>query len=83
MPRPMAYDRWLFFTAALLALGGLFMVGSASNYIAMEYGKDPSAYYWKHLLHVVLGFGALVAMLSFPYQRLADRRVVLALVAGG
>jgi cell division protein FtsW len=78
----MAYDRWLFFTAALLALGGLFMVGSASNYIAMEYGKDPSAYYWKHLLHVVLGFGALVAMLSFPYQRLADRRVVLALVAG-
>jgi hypothetical protein len=31
MPRRLAHDPWLFVTAALLALGGLFMVGSASS----------------------------------------------------
>jgi len=41
MPRRRAYDRWLFLTAALLALAGLFMVGSASHYIAMSAGRDP------------------------------------------
>lgn len=81
MPRGMVYDRWLFFTAAMLVVGGLFMVGSASNYVAMDYGRGPSMFYIKHLLNMLLGFGALVAMLSFPYQKLADRRLVLTLLA--
>jgi cell division protein FtsW len=82
MPRRTAYDPWLLFTAALLGLAGLFMVGSSSSYLAMEMGHDPSSYFWKHLLHLLLGCGALIATLSFRYQRLADRRVMALLVAG-
>jgi cell division protein FtsW len=71
-----SWDPWLIVITALLVAGGWFMVGSSSNYLAVESGKDPSAFGWKHLLHVLLGTGALIAMLTFPYQRLADRRVV-------
>jgi len=82
MPRRMLYDPWLFFTASLLGVGGLLMVGSASNYIALEYSTDPSAFLWKHLIHLLLGFGALVAALSFRYRQLDDRRVVMTLLGG-
>lgn len=82
MPRRTVYDPWLLITAAALALAGLFMVGSASCYLAMDMGQDPSSYWWKHLLHLLIGCCALVAMLPFRYQRLADRRLVLALVVG-
>jgi cell division protein FtsW len=78
----MAYDPWLFITAALLVLGGLFMVGSASSYIAMELGQNPSTYLWKHLLHLLLGVAALVAVLSFRYERLEDSRIIAILLAG-
>jgi cell division protein FtsW len=78
----MAYDRWLFFTVGLLAVGGLLIVGSASNYVAMDYGNSPAAYYAKQFLHLGFGFVALIVMLSVPYQRLADRRVILGLLAG-
>jgi cell division protein FtsW len=74
MPRPAVYDPWLLGTAVLLGLGGLFMVGSSSCYVAMEMGQDPSTFLWKHLLHLVLGIAALLATLSFPYQALADRK---------
>jgi cell division protein FtsW len=77
----MLYDPWLFFTASLLAVGGLLMVGSASNYVALEHATDPSAFFWKHLMHLLLGFGALLAALSFRYQQLAERRIVVALLA--
>ena len=82
MPRRMAYDRWLFFTALLLVVGGLFMVGSSSNYTAMDFGKSPSAFYVKHGLHVLLGFCALVAALSFPYQRLDQRALITLMFLG-
>jgi len=78
----MVYDRWLFFTAALLVVGGLFMVGSASNYVALDYGKSPSAFYLKHGVHMLVGLCALLAMLSFPYRKLDDRRLILLLVLG-
>jgi len=82
MPRRAVYDPWLLFTAAPLALGGLFMVGSSSCYLAMEMGQDPSTFLWKHLLHLTLGVCALFLTLSFPYQRLADRRLLTLLIAG-
>ena len=68
--------------AAPLALGGLFMVGSASCYVAMEMGQDPSTFLWKHMLHLSLGVGAFFAMLSFPYQRLANRRLLVVVMLG-
>jgi cell division protein FtsW len=82
MPKRLAHDPWLFVTAALLALGGLFMVGSASSYIAMELGQNPSSYLWKHLLHLLLGIIALAAAMSFPYHKLADGRIVVMLLVG-
>jgi len=82
MPRRMIYDPWLFFTASLLLIGGMFMVGSASNYIAMDYGKSPSAYYMRHSIHALLGLAGLLAVLAFPYRRLARRWVVRSLLGG-
>ena len=83
MPRQTLWDPWLFFTASLLAVGGLLMVGSASNYVALEWATDPSAFYWRHLVHLLLGFGVLLAMASFRYQKLYDRRVVRILLVLG
>jgi cell division protein FtsW len=76
MPRLLIYDRWLFITTGLLVVGGLFMVGSASNFFAMDSGLDPSAFWWKQGLHVLLGFGALILGLSIPYRELGRGSVV-------
>ncbi|HKQ59743.1 MAG TPA: putative lipid II flippase FtsW [Candidatus Polarisedimenticolaceae bacterium] len=81
MARRVAFDGWLFVTASLLAIGGLIMVGSASNYVALQHGS-PSAFYWRHSLHLLLGFAALGVMLSVDYRRIADRRVISGLVIG-
>jgi cell division protein FtsW len=80
MARRVIFDPWLLLITAVLVGGGWFMVGSASNYVALEFGKSPSAYGWRHLLHLLLGCGALLAMLSFPYQKLAERWVVRTVV---
>jgi len=80
MPKRLIYDRWLFLTTALLVVGGLFMVGSASNYFAMEFAKSPSSFWFKHAVHLVLGFVALFAMLHIPYNRLADGRLIVGLL---
>ncbi len=81
MPRRMAYDRWLFFTTGLLVIAGLFMVASASHYMAMSLGLSPSHFVLRHLAYVACGIVALVVALRIPYARLNDRRVVLPLVA--
>jgi len=81
MARRVIFDPWLILITALLVGGGWFMVGSASNYVALEFGKNPSAYGWRHLLHLLLGCGAMLVMLSFPYQRLAERWVVRTVTA--
>jgi len=77
VPRRMAHDHWLFFTATFLALAGLFMVGSASTHVALDSTQDPSAYLWKHLINLALGFVGLIAAMSFDYRRLADGRLIL------
>jgi cell division protein FtsW len=80
VPRRMVYDRWLFFTAGLLVLMGLIMVGSASQYEAMRYGHGPAYYLLRHALHLLVGVGVFYAAISLPYSKLADRRLVLAVV---
>lgn len=77
-----ACDGWLLVITLLLVTAGLFMVGSASNYFALASGLEPSAFWWKHGLHVVLGFGCLIATLAFPYRSLARPGVLGALVGG-
>lgn len=81
MPKRLVHDHWLFFTATMLALAGVFMVGSASTHVALDSTQDPSAYLWKHLLNLSLGFVGLIAAMSFDYRRLADGRLVLGLLA--
>jgi len=77
-------DRWLFFTAGLLAVAGLFLVGSASHYEAMSRGGSPFGYLAKHAVHFVLGLLCMVGIMSVPYRRLADRRLgQIALIACG
>lgn len=78
MPRRMVHDRWLFMTTGLLVVGGLLMVGSASHYLAMSLGQSPWHYLLRHSVYVVLGIGALAAAMRFPYRRLDDLRLVLA-----
>ena len=80
MPRRMVVDHWLFLTTGLLLVGGVFMVGSASHYVAMSQGLHPYHYLLKHLVHLALGVAGLAVMLSFRYSRLSDRRVVMALL---
>lgn len=77
MPKRMVFDRWLFFSAGSLAVFGVFMVGSASNYVAMTSMESASGYLIKHLVFLSAGFAGLFAALSFPYQKLAARPVVL------
>ena len=52
MPRRMLFDGWLFFTTGLLVVGGLFMVGSASHYVAMSMGLDPYHFNSTHSSYV-------------------------------
>lgn len=80
MARRMTVDPLLFFPALLLVVGGLFMVGSSSNYIAMQDGRNPSSFYLKHGLHVLIGFGVLFAAASLPYRKLNRGSIVLSLI---
>jgi cell division protein FtsW len=80
MPRRRAYDRWLFVTAVLLALGGVFMVGSASHYIAMSQGKGPTYFLVRQCLFLGAGALLMAAAMRVPLPWLASRRVVTILV---
>ena len=81
MPRRRGYDRWLFLTAVLLALGGVFMVGSASHYIAMSAGKDPTYFLVRQCLFLGVGGVLMTGAMRVPLGRLGDKRTVIALVA--
>jgi cell division protein FtsW len=80
VPKRLVHDHWLFFTATLLALAGMFMVGSASTHVGLDSTQDPSAYLWRHLVNLTLGFVGLVAAMSFDYRRLSDGRLVVVLL---
>jgi cell division protein FtsW len=82
MPKRRAFDRWLFLTAVLLALAGIFMVGSASHYIAMSSGKAPTYFLVRHGAFLVAGLCAMAATMSVSLRRLDDKRVALACATG-
>jgi cell division protein FtsW len=77
----MFFDRWLVLTCCLLVVGGLFLVGSASHYAATGRGLSPSYFLWKHAVHVTLGVVVLIVASYFPYRRLAEPRLVAALLS--
>ena len=76
MPKRRSYDRWLLLTATLLAFAGLFMVGSASHYIAMSLGKDPTYFLVRHGAFLALGLATMAGAMALPLYRLDERRVV-------
>jgi cell division protein FtsW len=81
VPKRRSFDRSLFLTAALLAFAGLFMVGSASHYIAMSLGKDPTYFLVRHGAFLAIGLAAMAFSMAMPLHRLDERRIVWALVA--
>jgi len=81
MPRRRAFDRWLFLTAVLFAFGGVFMVGSASHYIAMSQGKDPTYFLVRQCVFLGIGGLLMAGAMRLPLTWLNDRRVVVGLVS--
>jgi cell division protein FtsW len=80
VPKRRSYDRWLLLTSALIAFAGLFLVGSASHYVAMSLGKDPTYFLVRHGVFLVAGLATMAGAMALPLNRLDDRRVVAALV---
>lgn len=80
MPRRLSPDRWLAVTTGLLVIGGLFLVGSASHYVAMKGGGSPWALLLRHAAFVAVGVLVSLGMLAVPYWRLRERRLVAALL---
>lgn len=82
MPKRRSFDRWLLLTSAFLAFAGLFMVGSASHYIAMSMGKDPAYFLLRHGVFLAIGLVTMAGTMALPLHRLDERRVAFALFAG-
>ena len=80
MPKRRSFDRWLLLTAALTAFAGLFMVGSASHYIAMSLGKDPTYFLVRHGAFLGIGLATMAGAMALPLQRLDRPRVVAAFI---
>jgi cell division protein FtsW len=81
MPKRRSYDHWLLLTASLLAFAGLFMVGSASHYIAMSLGKEPAYFLIRHGAFLAVGLATMAGAMALPLHRLDQPRVVGILLA--
>ena len=80
MARKLQADKWLFAATAGLALFGIVMVYSASAVMALEENGNQYYYVIKQGVWTAIGFGAMLLMMQFDYQRLRDRRIVFALL---
>jgi cell division protein FtsW len=80
MARKLQADKWLFAATAGLALFGIVMVYSASAVLAVEENGNQYYYVIKQGVWTAIGFGAMLLMMQFDYQRLRDRRLVYALL---
>ncbi len=80
MARKLQADKWLFAATAGLALFGIVMVYSASAVMALEENGNQYHYVIKQGVWTAIGFGAMLLMMQFDYQRLRDRRIVYALL---
>jgi cell division protein FtsW len=80
MARKLQADRWLFAATAGLALFGVVMVFSASAVMAMGENHSPYYYVIKQGVWTAIGFGAMLVVMHFDYQRLRNKRIVYALL---
>jgi cell division protein FtsW len=81
MARKLQADKWLFAATAGLALFGIVMVYSASAVLAQEENNNQYYYVIKQVIWTAIGFGAMLLMMQFNYQRLRDKRIVYGLLA--
>jgi cell division protein FtsW len=81
MARKLQADKWLFAATAGLALFGIVMVYSASAVMAQEENGNQYYYVMKQGIWTAIGFGAMLVMMQFDYQRLRDKRIVYGLLA--
>ncbi len=70
------YDPWLFLTGLFLVVGGLFLVGSSTSYVALREWQDPSALFLRRAIHTAIAILAFGLALRLPYKRLAEKKVV-------
>lgn len=80
MARKLQADKWLFAATAGLALFGIVMVYSASAVMAQEQNNNQYYYVIKQVIWTAIGFGAMLLMMQFDYQRLRDKRIVYGLL---
>lgn len=80
MARKLQADKWLFAATAGLALFGIVMVYSASAVMALEENGNQYHYVLKQGVWTAIGFGAMLVMMQFDYQRLRDKRIVYGLL---
>jgi cell division protein FtsW len=80
MARKLQADKWLFAATAGLALFGIVMVYSASAVMAQAENGNQYYYVIKQLIWTAIGFGAMLVMMQFDYQRLRDKRIVYGLL---
>ncbi len=80
MARKLQADKWLFAATAGLALFGIVMVYSASAVMSLEENGNQYYYVIKQGVWTAIGFGAMLLMMQFDYQRLRDRRIVYAML---
>jgi cell division protein FtsW len=80
MARKLQADKWLFAATAGLALFGIVMVYSASAVLAQEENGNQYYYVIKQVIWTAIGFGAMLLMMQFDYQRLRDKRIVYGLL---
>jgi cell division protein FtsW len=80
MAKRLQADKWLFASAAGLALFGVVMVFSASAVMAMKDNGTPYHYVIKQGIWTVIGFGAMLLAMRFDYQKLRNKRIVFAML---
>jgi cell division protein FtsW len=81
MPRRLEADKWLFLTTVALCLVGAVMVFSASAVTAREQYGNGYHFVLRQLVWLVLGIGAMFAMINLDYRRLREPSFVLTLLS--
>lgn len=80
MAKRLQTDKWLFASAAGLALFGVVMVFSASAVMAMKENGSPYYYVVKQGIWTAIGFAGMLFAMHFDYQRLRNKRFVYGLL---
>lgn len=75
------YDRMLLFAIFTLLVVSVVMVYSASSVVALTTYNDPAFFMKRQVLWALVGLALMMFTMRIDHRRLADQRVVLALIA--